>query len=107
LNISDDAVISAVDLSIRYITDQNLPDKAIDLIDEACSIKSMKYNFDETETKNLKEKISKINKQIELAVIAQEYKKASTLKENQEKLEKQIQEIKEKFTIPKEERMSV
>ena len=37
----------------------------------------MKYNFDETETKKLKEKVAKIQKQIELAVISQEYKKAS------------------------------
>jgi len=94
-------------LSIRYITDKNLPDKAIDLIDEACSIKSMKYNFDETETKKIKEKIAKLSKQIELAVIAQEYKKASSLKQKQAKLEKDIIDIKEKFTIPKEERMSV
>ncbi|MDD2870670.1 MAG: ATP-dependent Clp protease ATP-binding subunit [Candidatus Gracilibacteria bacterium] len=107
LNISDEAVEAAVELSIRYITDQNLPDKAIDLIDEACSIKSMKYNFDETETKKIKEKIAKINKQIELAVIAQEYKKASALKENQLKLEQDIIELKEKFTIPKNERMNV
>jgi ATP-dependent Clp protease ATP-binding subunit ClpC len=57
LNISEDAVYAAVDFSIRYITDRYLPDKAIDLIDEACSIKSMKYNFDETATKKLKEKI--------------------------------------------------
>jgi hypothetical protein len=67
----------------------------------------MKYNFDETETKNIKEKIAKINKQIELAVIAQEYKKASSLKESQLKLEQKIIELKEKFTIPKEERMNV
>ena len=107
LNISDEAVKDAVDLSIRYITDKNLPDKAIDLIDEACSIKSMKYNFDETETKKIREKIAKINKQIETAVIAQEYKKASKLKETQTNLEKEIKELKEKFTIPKKERMTV
>ena len=107
LNISDSAVKEAVELSIRYITDKNLPDKAIDLIDEACSIKSMKYNFDETETKKIKEKIAKIAKDIELAVIAQEYKKASKLKENQAKLEKEISDLKAKFTIPKKERMSV
>lgn len=47
LNISDSAIEAAVELSIRYITDRQLPDKAIDLIDEACSLKSMKYNFDE------------------------------------------------------------
>jgi cell division protein FtsB len=67
----------------------------------------MKYNFDETETKKIKEKIAKISKQIELAVIAQEYKKASKLKEDQGKLEKEIIDLKEKFTIPKKERMSV
>jgi ATP-dependent Clp protease ATP-binding subunit ClpC len=67
----------------------------------------MKYNFDESETINLKEKIAKINKQIEQAVISQEYKRASNLKENQIKLEQQIQEIKNKFTIPKKDRMNV
>lgn len=107
LNISESAVKEAVDLSIRYITDKNLPDKAIDLIDEACSIKSMKYNFDETETKKIREKIAKINKQIETAVIAQEYKKASKLKDDQINFEREIVNLKEKFTIPKKERMSV
>jgi hypothetical protein len=67
----------------------------------------MKYNFDETETKKIKEKIAKINKDIELAVVAQEYEKASKLKEKQLVLEKQIVELKEKFTIPKNERMTV
>ena len=107
LNISEDAVIAAVDFSIRYITDRYLPDKAIDLIDEACSIKSMKYNFDETATKKLKEKIAKLSKSIEQAVIAQSYKKASKLKEEQAELESQISELKQKFTIPKEERLNV
>lgn len=107
LNISDEAVASAVDFSIRYITDRYLPDKAIDLIDEACSLKSMKYNFDETATKKLKEKIAKLSKDIEQAVIAQSYKKASKLKEEQANLENQISELKQKFTIPKEERLDV
>lgn len=107
LNITEDAVLTAVDYSIRYITDRYLPDKAIDLIDEACSIKSMKYNFDETETKKLKEKVATIGKNIEQAVIAQSYKKASKLKEDQALLETQIQELKQKFTIPKEKRLNV
>lgn len=107
LNISEDAVQAAVELSIRYITDRYLPDKAIDLIDEACSIKSMKYNFDETATKKLKEKIASLNKNIEQAVIAQSYKKATKLKQQQAELEQQIQDLKQKFTIPKEERLEV
>ncbi len=107
LNITDDAIDEAIELSTRYITDRYLPDKAIDLIDEACSIKSMKYNFDETETKKLKEKIAKNNKDIEQAVIAQQYKKAYNLKEKQAELETQIRDLKQKFQVPKEKRMNV
>jgi ATP-dependent Clp protease ATP-binding subunit ClpC len=94
-------------LSVRYITDKYLPDKAIDLIDEACSLKSMKYNFDETETKKLREKIAKNNKIIEDAVIAQQYKRAYKLKEEQIELENKIVELKRKFQVPKEKRMKV
>ena len=107
LNISDAAVDAAVTLSTRYITDRYLPDKAIDLIDEACSIQSMKYNFDETETKKIKEKIVKLNKEIEIAVIAQSYKKAYKLKEDLAELETKISEIKQKFSIPKKDRLNV
>lgn len=107
LNITDGAVKEAVDLSIRYMTDRYLPDKAIDLLDEACSIKSMKYNFDEKETIKLKERINKIQTEIEKAVISQSYKRASTLKEEQNNLEKKIIELKEKFKIPKEKRLNV
>ncbi|MCP4522803.1 MAG: ATP-dependent Clp protease ATP-binding subunit [Candidatus Gracilibacteria bacterium] len=107
LNINDDAIYTAVEYSIRYITDKYLPDKAIDLIDEACSLKSMKYNFDETATKKIKEKIASHQKNIEQAVIAQSYKKASRLKKEQAEFEAQILQLKEKFTIPKEERLHV
>ena len=54
LIIDDDAIVDAVELSTRYITDRFLPDKAIDLIDEACSTKSMTYNFDTSEVTDLK-----------------------------------------------------
>ena len=107
LNISEKAIAEAIELSSRYITDRYLPDKAIDLIDEACSIKSMKYNFDETETKKLREKIVKNNKMIEDAVIAQQYKKAYKLKEQQISLENKIVELKQKFQVPKDKRMNV
>jgi ATP-dependent Clp protease ATP-binding subunit ClpC len=107
LNIKNEAVKEAVDLSVRYITDRYLPDKAIDLIDEACSLKSMKYNIDETEIKKIKEKIAKIEKEMQQAVIAQSYKKAQSLKQKQETLEKEILDLKQKFTIPKNERFSI
>lgn len=107
LNISESAITEAVNLSIRYVTDKFLPDKAIDLIDEACSLKSMKYNFDEKETVKLKEKVAKLQSQIEQAVISQSYKKATKLKEQQAKVEDEIRSLKEKFVIPKEERLNV
>ncbi|USN58546.1 MAG: ATP-dependent Clp protease ATP-binding subunit [Candidatus Peribacteria bacterium] len=107
LNISEEAVDEAVNLSIRYITDRYLPDKAIDLIDEACSLKSMSYDFNEKEIKKLREKIASIQKNIESAVISQQYKKASKFKEEQAKIEAQISDIKKKFSIPKAKRLNV
>lgn len=107
LNISDEAVKASVDLSIRYITDRQLPDKAIDLIDEACSLKSMKYNFDEDEIKKIREKMIKNTKRIEDAVMSQQYKKAVIYKEQQTQYEKDIQNLKKKFSIPKEKRFWV
>lgn len=107
LNISDAAINEAVDLSIRYITDRQLPDKAIDLVDEACSLKSMKYNIDEEEIKKIREKMAKNQKKIESAVMSQQYKKAVNYKETQASYEKQIQELKQKFSIPKDKRFWV
>jgi ATP-dependent Clp protease ATP-binding subunit ClpC len=72
------------------VTDRYLPDKAIDLIDEACSLKSMKYNFDEDEIVKLKEKIAEMQKKIEQAVISSQYKKAATLKQEQIVIEDKI-----------------
>jgi ATP-dependent Clp protease ATP-binding subunit ClpC len=94
-------------LSIRYITDRQLPDKAIDLVDEACSLKSMKYNFDEKEITKIKEKMAKNAKKIEDAVISQQYKKAVTYKETQKKYEQEVQDLKKKFSIPKDKRFWV
>ena len=107
LNISDKATKEAILLSSRYITDRFLPDKAIDLIDEACSLKSMNYEFDETETKKIKEKITKIQKEVEKNVIAGNYEKASQLKKNVEKLKDDLNKTKQKFKIPKKDRLNI
>lgn len=107
LNISDESIKEAVELSIRYITDRQLPDKAIDLVDEACSLKSMKYNYDEKEIKRIREKMVKNQKKIEDAVISQQYKKAVIYKETQKEYEKEIQNLKKKFSIPKDKRFWV
>ncbi|MFA5916640.1 MAG: ATP-dependent Clp protease ATP-binding subunit [Candidatus Gracilibacteria bacterium] len=107
LNILPGAVEESVNLSMRYITDRYLPDKAIDLIDEACSLKSMKYNIDEEEIIKLKEKVAELQKKIEQAVVNSQYKKAVGLKQEQKDLEEKIQTLKRKFSIPKEKRLNV
>ncbi|MDD5770274.1 MAG: ATP-dependent Clp protease ATP-binding subunit [Candidatus Gracilibacteria bacterium] len=107
LNITKDAVVGAVELSNRYITDRYLPDKAIDLIDEACSLKSMTYSGDEEKIKSLKEKVVETNKQIESFVMSQQYKKASALKEKIKKLEEDILSFKKKYSIPKKDRLNI
>jgi len=107
LIISKDACTEAVKLSKRYITDRYLPDKAIDLIDEACSLKSMQYNFNEDEINDLKNELNTVNKKIEDAVIRQEYENASSLKDLKAKIEEKILKIKKKFSIPKSKRSHI
>lgn len=107
LIIDDSAIAEAVDLSVRYITDRYLPDKAIDLIDEACSTKSMKYEHQEDEIEALKKKIEKIQKRIEDFVISQQYHKASKAKDEVIELEAQIRDKRKKITIPRSERYHI
>lgn len=107
LIIDDDAVNDAVKLSIRYVTDRYLPDKAIDLIDEACSAKSMKYNSDEDGVKALRLEIEKLQKEIEGFVISGQYHKAIKAKEKRNALEEKIQEKKAKKIIPREKRLHI
>lgn len=94
VKITDEAITSAVMLSVRYITDRFLPDKAIDLIDEAASQVRMKIFTEPEEIKILEEKIEIISKEKEEAIYNQEFEKAAQLrdieKQTKEKLEKEI-----------------
>ncbi|EKE29192.1 MAG: ATPase AAA-2 protein [uncultured bacterium (gcode 4)] len=107
LIIDDDAISAAVDYSVRFMTDRYLPDKAIDLIDEACSSKSMKYNYDEEGILELKLEIEKIQKNIDDYVMSQQYHKAMIAKEKQKELEKKIRDKKTKTNIPKSKRLKI
>ncbi len=94
LIISDEAIEAAVNLSRRYLTERFLPDKAIDLMDEAAALKGARSQTNTPEIQGKKEEISKIEKQIEKEVMAQEYEKASKLKEKKEQISKEVDEIK-------------
>lgn len=107
LIIDDSAIEAAVDYSVRFMTDRFLPDKAIDLVDEACSSKSMKYNYDEWNIKELKLQIEKLQKKIEDYVMAQQYHKAMIAKEKQKELESKIRDKKTKTNIPKSKRLHI
>ncbi len=87
LRISDDALISAVDLSVRYIPDRFLPDKAIDLVDEAASSLKIEIESMPQELDLIKRKITQI--EIELAALKKETSTQS--KERKEVLEKELE----------------
>lgn len=107
LNISNEAIKASVDLSTRYITDRYLPDKAIDLIDEACSAKSMTYTHSDDESDAIREKIEKHQKDIDAFVTSGQLHKALKVKEAMHKLEEQLTSMKAKRTIPKNKRLVI
>ncbi len=93
VKISEEAIKAAVDLSIRYINDRYLPDKAIDLMDEAASRVKMKTYTMPDGIKTIEEKIASLDKEKEEAIRVQDFEKAATLRdkenEQKEKLEKE------------------
>lgn len=96
-------LISQVDiLPIKF-----LPDKAIDLIDEACSTKSMTYNFDTSEVTDLKEKMQTVQKEMEDLLISQQYQKALKKRKIIEAIAIEVEEKKKKRTIPRKDRLHI
>lgn len=88
--IEDDAVVSAVKLSDRYINDRQLPDKAIDLIDEACSRVRLRHNMAPDSIQNLENKIETLANEMEAAIQAQEFEKAAKLRDEKKTLKEQL-----------------
>ena len=93
VKISDEAIVSAVKLSDRYIMDRFLPDKAIDLIDEAMSRAKVSGNTVPPEHKQLVEKYKKIGRDIDDAKRREEFQTCSRLKKEREVIEKQMTEL--------------
>lgn len=92
VTITDGALQSAAELSARYIQDRNLPDKAIDLVDEAGAQLRIKRLTAPPELKALDNKISKVNDQKDQAITEQDFEKAAELRDQQEKLEAERKE---------------
>ncbi len=94
VKITDEAIVSAVKLSDKYILDRSLPDKAIDLIDEASSRAKVQNNYSSVQEKELKEKLTKLNANKEDAVTQEDFEKASKLRDEIAEVTKQLEELK-------------
>ena len=92
--ITDEALEAAVSLSSRYITDRFLPDKAIDVVDEAASKVRMKVFSTAPDVKALETQLADVKKEKEAAVTAQEFEKAAEMRDEEKRIEKEINDKK-------------
>lgn len=103
VEITDEAIKAAVDLSQRYIQDRFLPDKAIDVIDEACSKERIKNYKENKNQVSKKEILDKLIEEKNMAINEQNFEKAASLRdqinETREKLEKEKEESKTDLKI--------
>ncbi len=97
VKITDEAIKAAVELSERYITDRNLPDKAIDLVDEACSKVKLRSVTKPDSINKKEEDLKKISKEKEEAIISQMFEKAATLRDEEKKLKEEIEDENKKW----------
>ncbi len=103
LRISDEAIVAATELSYKYITDRFLPDKAIDIIDEAASKLRIQTSALPPEGKELEKQLKAIIKQKEDAIRNQEFETASNLRDEEADLKEKIRELSLKWRESNEE----
>ena len=94
VKIGDDAIKAAVKLSARYINDRFLPDKAIDLIDEAASRVRLKTCLAPDNIKATEEKIVALSAEKEDAITAQDFERAAAIRDEEKKLKETLKELK-------------
>ncbi len=97
VKITDEAIEAAVKMSVRYINDRFLPDKAIDLMDEAASCVKMKTYTQPDNLKELEEQIESTKNEKEEAIRVQEFEKAATLRDKEKTLREKLSKEQEKW----------
>ncbi|GGD03711.1 negative regulator of genetic competence ClpC/MecB [Thalassobacillus devorans] len=97
VTITDEAIESAVKLSDRYITDRFLPDKAIDLIDEAASKVRLQSYTAPPNLKELEQKLEEVRKEKDAAVQGQEFEKAASLRDSEQRLRDELEQTKNEW----------
>ncbi len=97
VNITDEALVAAADLADRYISDRFLPDKAIDLIDEAASRMRIKSMTSPPVYRELEDEIEETRRAKEAAIEAQEFEKAANLRDQERRLTQKKRELAEQW----------
>ena len=95
VRISDDALIAAAELSDRYITDRFLPDKAIDLLDEAAAEVRLRSTVPPVDVRRIEEELANLEREKEDAVRAEDYEKAASLKQREAELRAELEQYQE------------
>lgn len=102
--ITDESIVAATELSARYINDRFLPDKAIDLVDEACSRVSLKANNKSTGVKNLEEEKRALEEQLEIALTKEAFDTAADIEKQLRGLKEEISKAKKKSSNSRKNR---
>jgi len=97
IKITDQALEAAAHLSARYVSGRFLPDKAIDLVDEAASRIKLQNTISPPDVKEMEERLNRIRKEKESAVKVQQFEKAAQLRDKEKKLEAELVKVKEKW----------
>ena len=106
VKITDEAIQAAVELSKRYINDRFLPDKAIDLIDEASSKARIKTYVMPDEIKKIEEEIENVIKEKEEAIKVQEFEKAASFRDKEHKLKDKLEAEKKRWENKKSKKLT-
>lgn len=102
VKITDEAIEAAVNLSDRYITDRFLPDKAIDLIDEAASRVRLSVHTAPPELKEVEGQLEEVRKEKEAAIHAQEFEKAAHFRDKEQELKARLEEMQKDWEAKKD-----
>ncbi len=97
VRITDEALVAAVKMSVRYIGDRFLPDKAIDLVDEAASRVRLRAFTAPPDLKALEEKIKSLSDEMSAAINAQDFERAAKLRDEKREIEKRLREEKDSW----------
>ena len=105
--ITDDAIVAAVELSSRYISDRFLPDKAIDIMDEAASKVRLQAYMSPPDLKELEAKIEAARKEKEEAVTNQNYERAAQVRDEEQSLRKQMEDLRKSWEDDRKEQKCI